>query len=988
MIRFIASAFCLVFFATVAAVGQADAPNELPLTPDSVVAKLTALEAEPDRLLEVLDEFRASKTPMTGVEPKILDIEIRATRRLPYLIDPSAECRAVIQRYIDSGLTLNATGLIHRAQLALDPDDAVQTAHEALTMATGVERVPAGLGYIQACRRAANAETNAERAVALNQDARRTVEKMLADFGDDVRVLEQALTVALGRDGSEKLYLPSAALDMAQRLARLAPDSVETAIALAGLLADAGRYDDAVRILDALALRQSLSVPLHYALTRISTAQLFDRNSRSTSESRDTARAAVVRRFQNRFDSMRRKADRIDALRDEAGLYVRLNETENAVRTMRRILDLSPGEHTIRAQYERLEGFKPFWGARRLDNADILAAVRAASKRYDGAADSVCVIRRAVIRVFEDGSSERIELTVRLALTRRGIPLIAEAQSDGESIALRTWLPDGDILDADAPADGSVVAMPGLVPGAAVESTRRLTEPSSDAGVIVHWALTDPSTAEPAAYAELVLILPTALDASVRLVSPDNSLSSRIDRREQINGDRRELRFILRDVNPLSAEPLMPDDALSPPTVVVSRSRDARAVLAEKLADTLRRSAFPSFRVRAAVRETLANAEREQGDRQLNDYDTALALFRLVQNKIVAFEPGLSAHETLAANCGSRATLLFALLSAAGLDPALVLPCSDPEAALTGMDAFLTSAESDAMIYIDAPDGAVWLDPACRWNPVGAIGQRGARRPFDDWTGALNFDDGFIAVRLDGKPLSIEPPAHPSGDVRDWKIMMTLIDDRTAVASGFLRAEGALGAALNERLAGLRHSERETILNALSAVTLPGFIVETADIDQTSLAALSDAFGVSFVCRNNQPFGLSATGCISLPLGIPPVNWVNRFAPTASRRFPVVIRADWNWTCRAEIRLVEPMRLLDLPAPVSISAGGITYNLDASLSNDRQRIEIVRRVRIEPGRVEPEDYASFRTALERIDSMERRSLTVRAHPQTLDENLK
>ena len=826
------------------------------------------------------------------------------------------------------------------------------------------------------------------RAIALNNEARRTVDRLLADVGDDARVLELALTVALGSDGGEALYLPNAALDMAQRLTRAAPDSVEPSIALAGLIADAGRYDDALRSLDALVLRQPLSVPLHRALTLISTAQLFDPSSRPATPSRDSARAAVVRRFQNRFSAMRLKADKIDSLRDEAGVYIRLNETENAARTMRRILDLSPGEHDIRAQYDRLEGFKPLWDAKRIDDADIAASIRAALKGYDGAADAVCVLRRAVIRVFEDGSSERIEQTVRLALTRRGIPLIAEAAADGEILALRTWLPDGGILDADAPTDGRVAAMPGLIPGAAIESVRRLPQSAQGAAAVARWALTDPAAAEPTAVSELVLILPAALDATVRVLPSDSPWINTIDRREKTNADSRELRFILRDVRIPDAEPSMPDGALAPPTVSVDRRSDARELLAARLADSIRRNAYPSFRVRAAVRDILADAEREQENRPLNDYGKALALFQFVKRHVIAFEPGLGAHETLSAGCGSRASLLFSLLSAAGLDPAFVAPCIDPDAALADVSAFLSGADSDAYIYLDAPDGALWLDPACRWNPPDAAGRRGNRRPFDDWTGALNPGGSFIAVRLDGKPLPIEPPVSPSGDVRDWKLLMTLIDDRLAVASGYFRAEGALGAALNEQLAARRGADRESVYNSLSAAALPGFILETETIDRESFDALSDAFGVSFVFRNERTFSLSASDCISLPLGIPPVGWVNRFAPSVSRRLPMVISVDWNWTCRSTIHLTEPMIPLDAPLSVSVAAGLITYSIDSTLSDNRRRIDIVRRLRVSPGRIEPDDYAPFRAALEGLDAAERRTLTVRAHPKTFDENLK
>jgi transposase-like protein len=100
---------------------------------------------------------------------------------------------------------------------------------------------------------------------------------------------------------------------------------------------------------------------------------------------------------------------------------------------------------------------------------DVAALVREAPGQAEfPEADTICLFDQTVTRIWEDGSRTEIVHQAFKILTQGGVQRYGQVTIPGEVFRIRTFTPDGRILEPIQAAGGRTFQMPGVEPGAVV----------------------------------------------------------------------------------------------------------------------------------------------------------------------------------------------------------------------------------------------------------------------------------------------------------------------------------------------------------------------------------------------------------------------------------------------------------------------------------------------------------------------------------------
>jgi cellulose synthase operon protein C len=343
--------------------------------------------------------------------------------------------------------------------------------------------------------------------------------------------------------------------------------------------------------------------------------------------------------------------------------------------------------------------------------------------------------------------------------------------------------------------------------------------------------------------------------------------------------------------------------------------------------------------------------------------DTALKIYAAVAQAVRGRSTGTdfqsSAAHVLAQGRGNRLLVVKAALASAGIashvvfvrtflaDPA---PYRFPRGDLYGY----------AVLRIDLPGGAAWLDPSYRLAP------------FDQLPAFVRGQDAWVLPEPGEEPVPIRlPPTLP--EQRDGRILrMDLTLDVEGVASGSGRDEhqGFEAAALKDGLERLDREQRKQAVEAMLGRGLRGLTLESLaterEMELGGPATLAYDVRVQLARRDGAQ--------LFVPGSLVPSRLARRWLQTAERQVPLLIDSPEILSQRIAIALPSGRSLRTAAKAVSIATEFGTYSWSAR--NQGGKLVIEEALSIPQQRVRPDRYAAFAAFARDVDQAQSQELVI------------
>jgi len=747
-------------------------------------------------------------------------------------------------------------------------------------------------------------------------EARETLSQLLSDRGD------VAGAAALGAEAI-----------------RLDPSDVQERLALAGLLAANGRPDEAEEAF-AAAIRIAPEDP-------------------DAVERRGRARLALGRTAEARGDLLR-------------------------------ALELRPQSPELKELVRSLEPAREPFEKPYLLDAPALARGAPAPLADE---DAIVLGELKVTRVLPSGlSADFNQLVVKVlsargadAFRRRGIAWSPDRQEVRVERA-RVWKPDGTAVDAHDESDRSAsepwyrlyydtraktLSFPALAPGDVLELAWRVEDTAGENLLSDYFGdLTFLEEGTRKARVDWVLLVPAArkLHAGV----PPG-----VERAERaLPGGVVEHRFTARDVPRIASEPGMPGWSEVARFVHVSTyasweevSRFYWALVKDQLRPTeeIRRTADALVRDALAPRPPARNGARAApgaaapappaggwGAAEKRAIVRAVYGFVVSQTRYVGLEFGIHGYKPYRVDdvlrrrfgdCKDKASLLHALLAAAGVDSRIVLLRMKRLGRIPELPASL-AVFNHAILYL--PDLDLWLDGTAAYTGSGELPgeDRGASVLVVDPAGPGRF--GTI------------PEARPGDNRTETRFDVAVAPDGSASVAGRSRVTGA--EASQYRRAYLSEHDRRAQLEKAFNRTFPGLRVR--EVTVSDLTRIEEAVEMSFaleVPRYAQP---GADGLRFTPFG-GGAGYLETYASLSERRHDLVPGEPMEKRFVYRYALPPGWKVAEVPEDAAGEGPDAAFEV-------RHRVEggalvVEGHVTFKTGRVPAERYAAFRELAASID---------------------
>lgn len=774
-------------------------------------------------------------------------------------------------------------------------------------------------------------------------------------------VAEEAARSARGLDRLEEAAaLYRKALDL-----RYDDDSARAS--LAQLLLDRGDLDGALALLDA-ALRLE-PADLFLELRR---ADLLASNGRA--EDAEAAWAVALRLCPEEPDAWERRGH----------ARLRAGRTREALQDLQRALELKPQSPQLKELTRLLEPERErFERPYALDARELARAAPAA--RPDE--DAVVLAEVKVTRVFPSGlSATWVQLVVKV-FTSRGADSFRSQPigytPDRQEIRVdraRVLKPDGTAVETWQESERSqsepwyrlyydtrvrTLSFPALAAGDVLEVAYRTDDSASDNLLSDYFGdLTFLADRSRTLRLDYVLLVPEG-----RTIHSNEPALPGLQRgRRVLPGGVVEHRWSARDVPRIDPEPGMPGWSEVAPFVHVSTyaTWDEVAAFYWRL---VRDQIQPTPEVIETARRIAAEAGVPASANGPRDPQAELRLIRAVYDfvvtatRYVGLEFGIHGYKPYRVDqvlsrrfgdCKDKASLMYSLLRALGVDSRLVLLRMRRLGRVPERPASL-AVFNHAILYV--PGQHLWLDGTATWH--------GSRElPAED-RGAI-----ALVVNPGEKAWFGETPeAEPGDTLTETSMEVTLSPDGRAAIRGNSRVSGERAASY--RAAYRTEETRRAAFEQAWNRTFPG--LEVKRVTLSDLTRLEEDVSMSFemeVARYaNQdrgglrftPFGRSAT-------------YGETWAPLSSRRWPLILGQPWENRFHFRLALPRGWTAAEVPKPESMEAPfgafEVRYRVDGGALTADGRVAFLR------SRVPVADYPAFRDFLARVDRAMARTVRV------------
>ena len=297
-------------------------------------------------------------------------------------------------------------------------------------------------------------------------------------------------------------------------------------------------------------------------------------------------------------------------------------------------------------------------------------------------------------------------------------------------------------------------------------------------------------------------------------------------------------------------------------------------------------------------------------------------------------------------DCKDKATLFVAMLDEVGIEAELVLVRTQLRGGFDPKVASLAPFDH-AIAYVPSLD--LYLDGTAE----------------DTGTAELPaMDRSAMALRITGGSGKLvhlpEPPATTSHDTQ--RATLRPRGDGSMAFTLHLEAEGVDAPSYRKRYQS-EATRRERVAQDLAAVFGP---VELADSGR--------GLRVKNVQDQEAPVALEVEGtaklkregsALSVPTG-PPWSMVRRYAPNSSRTHDLLVGARRQSEAVWTIEVPAGMAVQSLPQPVKIDTPFGTFEL--SVEQKGRRIVARTYLRLDAARIEPKDYAAWRSFCQAVDA--------------------
>jgi len=628
-----------------------------------------------------------------------------------------------------------------------------------------------------------------------------------------------------------------------------------------------------------------------------------------------------------------------------AGVLEGNGEDEAATNARGRALSLSPGDLQLRRQIALTRGSPPLAWADR----DGLALASDPAVKLPKGASAVRLLDQGAVEIYPDGGAVERTHTVARVLDKRGVAKFGEAQipADAQILHLRTIKPDGRTLEPETIPGKEAATLPGLAVGDVVEIDylRGIGPrgPDMPGLVIGGFFFRDDET--------------PMLESTYEVRAPAN-LSLEVDAHGlpaepfQKLATQQSFRKTLRDVPPQPPEPHQPGESEIMPWLQVGYGA-GQPNLVRSIADWALLRARPG-----SASDDLARKAGKATPRE-----TAREIVRLVADAVRGRSAGTDfatpAAHVLAQGRGNRLVVLKAALTSAKIPSHVVLvrpfnqdpsPYRFPRGELY----------SWAVLRIDLPDGAAFVDPAYRLAP------------FDALPAFARGQDAWVVPEPGEEPQRIRTPEAEGSTGSGRRVTFTLSLDGEGGASGEGRDAylGFDGANLKDALERLDEPQRkqaiETMLGrGLRRVELEKLTPE-GEGEPGTPAVLHYQLRAQVARREGDR--------LIVPASLLASRLSRRFAEKAERSLPLLVDAPEKLALTTRIALPAGAHLRSAPAPVTIATEQGRFRWSARESEGALLVE--EELDIPQQRIAPDRYPAFAALCRKVDEAEAQDLVI------------
>lgn len=632
-------------------------------------------------------------------------------------------------------------------------------------------------------------------------------------------------------------------------------------------------------------------------------------------------------------------------IRTLADMAYRAGKQEEALAAWKQSLALDPSQYGLRLLIDKLEHVNQadFWS--RFDRDPVPAMERALTV-HNG--KTIRALDQAVIQFYPDGSRSDMEYGLQVVLNRSGVQDAARIGIRGEILEARTIMPGGRQVQEPIRIPGqSVFTMPGLMPGAAVE-TRFLAHygmPRKGMYMAPGFFFRSPDGEESYLLSEYIVRVPTGL--------PFGFIQRNFPGRPVI---RRHADGMTTYIWSVTDTQRVPDEEGTPPPddflpyVQVGVQTDWKDVHAEMMNEYIRQTR-PSIEIHEAVQMMLGP------DAPQDPREQTRRIFAWIQEHIEPSPIVLTANATLARRTGNRLLLLLTSLHAAGI--------SAEYAGARPSTHFMVDADWKMpslfhfpirVIHVSFPDGGdMWLDTRFRTNIAGEI--------LDDLSGAT----AFVCSSEGGRLVTI--PEQPSGNFRTFESVEMTFDPEA-------RSVHVEGDYVLRGLAGKKRAEEIPLLPRADQVAfLEDRLGNRFGLASTVTFAIQDnvkastAYRESYIVDGDDFAIRLIDGTFDCPLPITPLHLVDDMdSPPETRQNPFRV-TEWHaHTDTVLMRLPSSVAPARLPEEYINNTSFGNYRLMITPHENCVRIE--RTFQIPPQLITAKEFPSFIHFLREIRTAE------------------
>ncbi len=789
------------------------------------------------------------------------------------------------------------------------------------------------------------------------------------DMGDPVAATlrverlyrETPNVVAVAREAvrsSRRVERSDEAASRLQKLLAQRPGDSSTLLTLSALLADLGRVTEAEAMLErALALE-----PLDNN-TRLRLAELLSANGALDSGlkrfeeagAQAPTDAAVPERMGRALLEAGRRDPALAAFEHSLALHPQNPGLQEALRTLRDELRSLPAGFAI-------------------DPAPLVAEANSYTE------DAVTLVDNTLVRVQASGQTTRFEQLVVKVFSQRGVDVLRSLQvstySPGRQevrvIRARITRPDGSVVDTFGDADRSVsepwagmfydvharvLSFPTLAPGDLLEVQFQVDDVAAENLLSDYWGdLVAVEGGTPKLRWQYAVEMPPGrpLYWNEKTLAPGVKVSQ-----EPSRDGRTVHRFSLARVPRLTAEPAMPGWSEVASTLSVSTYRTWEEVgryYWRLIRDQLR----PDASIRAAVEEALQGVDREDRSAVVR----ALYGYVVSRTRYVALEFGIHGYQPYPVDrvlarrfgdCKDKASLLHAMLEAAGVDSRIVLLRMRSLGAIPSEPASL-AVFNHAILYVPSLD--LYLDGTAEFHGATELP-------------AADHQASILVVEPTGPSrFTTTPPATADGNVTDVRLEMALRPAGAAEVKAETRIRGTDAPAYRRSFQTL--ATRRTNLERAWSHAFPGLSV--GEVTADGLSQLERDVTLDFEMHVPRYAEVSSAGLRFLPFP-GNHNYLQGLAPLAERSRDLVLDGPTLNRFHFLYQLPRGYVVDELPQPITTSTpfGHAQFGCRAQA----EALECTGEVAVTTARVSAKDYPAFRAFLTEVDQAFARKVLVR-----------